>query len=160
MALVAAYWHPDGLDIYRYVNDKPVKLASGSLEGLKPVKAAFDKKVLIVGRELLLHMKKKYPPAQKEKLTLYSRATQLGLAAAQLALNDARLSDNDLSHMKIGTCVGTTFGSIQSIEDIKEGNSPLYFGIVKHSLVLDDLEIVSPVSALDLYFRCRSRKTS
>ena len=65
---MAAYWHPDGLDIYRYVNNKPVKIASGSLDELKPIKAVFNKKVLIVGRELLLHTKKKYPPAQEEKL--------------------------------------------------------------------------------------------
>ena len=69
MAIVVGYWHPDGLDLYRYVDNKPVKLASGSLEELKPVKTLFDKKVLIVSRELLLYMKKKYPPAQKEKLT-------------------------------------------------------------------------------------------
>ncbi|MBS1234508.1 MAG: 3-oxoacyl-[acyl-carrier-protein] synthase [Nitrospirae bacterium] len=55
---------------------------------------------------------------QQEKLTMLSRATQLGLAAAKLALKDARLYDEEISHMKIGTCVGTTFGSIQSIEDI------------------------------------------
>ena len=55
---------------------------------------------------------------QQEKLSLFSRATQLGLAAAKLALEDAKLHDKDLSYMKIGTCMGTTFGSIQSIEDI------------------------------------------
>ena len=69
MAIVVGYWHKDGLDLYRYVNKKPVKLASGSLDRLKPIKAVFDKKVLIVGRELLLHIKKRYPPAPKEKLT-------------------------------------------------------------------------------------------
>ena len=69
MAVVVAYWHKDGLDVYRYADKKPVKLASGSLDKLKPIRAVFDKKVLIVGRELLLHIKKRYPPAPKEKLT-------------------------------------------------------------------------------------------
>lgn len=45
-----------------------------------------------------------------------------------------------------------------ALKDIKEGNSPLYFGIVDHPIVLDDLEIVSPISALDLYFRCKVRR--
>ena len=69
MSIVVAYWHADGLDLYRYVDKKPVKLASGSLDKLRPIKAVFDKKVLIVGRELLLHIKKRYPPAPKGKLT-------------------------------------------------------------------------------------------
>ncbi|HME56001.1 MAG TPA: hypothetical protein VKM55_27605 [Candidatus Lokiarchaeia archaeon] len=46
-----------------------------------------------------------------------------------------------------------------ALKDLKEGNSPLYFGIVDHPIVLDDLDIVSHVSALDLYFRCRARKS-
>jgi hypothetical protein len=44
-----------------------------------------------------------------------------------------------------------------ALKDLKEGNSPLYFGIVDHPIVLDELEIVSPISALDLYFRCKAR---
>jgi len=46
-----------------------------------------------------------------------------------------------------------------ALKDLKEGNSPLYFGIVDHPIVLDDLEIVSPISALDLYFRCKARRS-
>jgi len=60
---------------------------------------------------------------QQEKLSKLSRATQFGLAAVSLALKDARLYEKDVSRMKIGTCVGTTFGSIQTIEDIN--NKPL-----------------------------------
>ncbi|MBN2151795.1 MAG: hypothetical protein JW839_10135 [Candidatus Lokiarchaeota archaeon] len=41
-----------------------------------------------------------------------------------------------------------------ALKDIKEGDSPLYFGVVKHPVVLDDLEIVSSISALDLFLRC------
>jgi len=69
MAILAAYWHKDGLDVYRYVDKKPVKQASGSLDGLKPIRGGLDKKVLIVSRELLLHTRKRYPPAPIKRLT-------------------------------------------------------------------------------------------
>jgi hypothetical protein len=68
MAMVVGYWHKDGIEIYRYVDEKPVKYASGSLDKIKPVKGMFGKKVIIVSRELILHTRKKYPPAPKEKL--------------------------------------------------------------------------------------------
>ena len=68
MAIVVAYWHKDGLDIYRFVDKKLVKKASGRLDELKPIKGIFDRKVLIVSRELLLHSRKRYPPALEEKL--------------------------------------------------------------------------------------------
>ncbi len=41
-----------------------------------------------------------------------------------------------------------------ALKDIKEGPSPLYFGVVNHPIVLDELEIVSNISALDLFLRC------
>jgi len=69
MSMRVAYWHRDGLDVYQYVDEKLVKKVSGSLNELKPVKGILGKKVLIVGRELLLHTRKRYPPAPKEKLT-------------------------------------------------------------------------------------------
>jgi len=69
MGMVVAYWHQDGLDIYQYINEKLVKKASGSLDKLKPIRGILGKKVLIVGRELLLYTRKRYPPAPKEKLT-------------------------------------------------------------------------------------------
>jgi len=65
---IAAYWHKGGLAIYRMEQKIPVPCASGSLEKLSPIKAGLGKKVLIVGRELLLHTRKKYPPAPVEKL--------------------------------------------------------------------------------------------
>jgi len=69
MGMMVAYWHKDGLEVYRYVDKKLVKKASGRLDELKPIKGVLDKKVLIVGRELLLYTRKRYPPAPKEKLT-------------------------------------------------------------------------------------------
>lgn len=68
MGMMIAYWHREGLDIYRIVNNRPVKYAAGSLEKLAPVKKIADKKILIVGRERLLHIKKRYPPAPEETL--------------------------------------------------------------------------------------------
>jgi hypothetical protein len=68
MSLLVAYWHKEGLEIYRYGNNKPVRQASGALDQLSPVHGAFRKKVLVVGRELLFHQRKRYPPAPKEKL--------------------------------------------------------------------------------------------
>jgi len=69
MAMIAGYWHRDGLDVYRYVDKKPVKQASGNLDELKPVRGGFGKKVLIVSRELLVHTAKRYPPAPLKRLT-------------------------------------------------------------------------------------------
>jgi len=68
MGMLVAYWHKDGLDVYRYGDKKLVKKASGRLDELKPIKGIFDRKVLIVSRELLLHSRKRYPPALEEKL--------------------------------------------------------------------------------------------
>jgi 3-oxoacyl-[acyl-carrier-protein] synthase II len=56
----------------------------------------------------------------KEQLKVYSRATQLALVAARLALEDALLSPEDIAHLKSGTCVGITSGSIQVIEHIND----------------------------------------
>lgn len=68
MGMVVGYWHKEGLDIYRYVDKKPAKLASGNLDELKPIRGISGKKVLIVGKDLLLHTRKRYPPASGEKL--------------------------------------------------------------------------------------------
>ena len=68
MGMVVGYWHKEGLDIYRFVDKKPVKLTSASLDRLKPIRGVLSKKVLIVGRELLIHTRKRYPPALEEKL--------------------------------------------------------------------------------------------
>ncbi len=54
----------------------------------------------------------------KDKLNLLSRASQLALAAAKLTIKDAKISQDDIFNMQIGTCIGTTTGSIQVIEEI------------------------------------------
>src|SRR3990172_10848542 len=56
----------------------------------------------------------------RDKIPLLSRASQLGLAAAKLAVTDCRLSHDDSSRAKIGTCIGITSGSVQVIEHIND----------------------------------------
>ena len=56
----------------------------------------------------------------KEHLNSLSRASQMALAAAKLALEDANISKNIISNIRAGTCIGTTTGSVQVIEEIDE----------------------------------------
>jgi 3-oxoacyl-[acyl-carrier-protein] synthase II len=56
----------------------------------------------------------------EEQLKIYSRASQFAVAAAKLAIEDARLSADYLSHLTIGTCIGITSGSVQVIEHIND----------------------------------------
>jgi 3-oxoacyl-[acyl-carrier-protein] synthase II len=56
----------------------------------------------------------------KEKLTLYSRASQFALAAARLATEDANLFRENMADRIIGVCMGTTMGSVQTVEIINQ----------------------------------------
>ncbi len=56
----------------------------------------------------------------KGKLPYLSRASQLTLAAAKLAVRDTELSPNEISDSLVGTCIGTTMGSVQTVEIIDE----------------------------------------
>jgi 3-oxoacyl-[acyl-carrier-protein] synthase II len=56
----------------------------------------------------------------KEKLNSLSRASQLAIAAAKLAVEDANLSKEDISNVRVGTCIGTTMGAVQTVEIIDE----------------------------------------
>ena len=40
-----------------------------------------------------------------------------------------------------------------ALKEIQEGESPIYFGITERSIVLEELDLISEVSALDLMFR-------
>lgn len=55
-----------------------------------------------------------------EKLRFYSRASQFALAAAKLAIKDANLSEKEISNVTVGSCIGTTLGSVQTSEIINE----------------------------------------
>ncbi len=73
-----------------------------------------------------------------DKIHLLSRASQLGFAAARLAVEDANLPQKDISNMRIGTCIGITSGSIQVIEHIDDK-------LIKNKEVEEDLICQLPV---------------
>ncbi len=55
-----------------------------------------------------------------DRLGSLSRASLLALAAAKLSVKDADLSANKISTMRAGACIGTTMGSVQTVEKIDE----------------------------------------
>jgi 3-oxoacyl-[acyl-carrier-protein] synthase II len=66
---------------------------------------------------------KKFRPEEfmtGERMRGLSRASQFALAAAKLAAEDAGLTAADLAVLNAGTCIGTTTGSVQSIEIIDD----------------------------------------
>jgi len=56
----------------------------------------------------------------EEKLPFLSRASQLGIGAATLALKDSSLPPATFSRRNVGTCIGITSGSVQVIEHIND----------------------------------------
>jgi 3-oxoacyl-[acyl-carrier-protein] synthase II len=56
----------------------------------------------------------------KNKINLLSRASQLALAGAKLAVVDANLYREEISNLRIGVFIGTTMGSVQTYEIINE----------------------------------------
>jgi 3-oxoacyl-[acyl-carrier-protein] synthase II len=56
----------------------------------------------------------------KVQIDSLSRASQMALAAAKLAVKDAKLSAQDIFKVKSGSCIGTNIGSIQSVEKVDE----------------------------------------
>lgn len=61
-----------------------------------------------------------YEFLSEEKAALLSRSSQFAVVAADLALRDAGLSPEKLSGYTVGTCVGTTMGSVQTSEIINQ----------------------------------------
>lgn len=57
---------------------------------------------------------------ERGQIDSLSRASQMAVAAAKLAVKDAKLSVHDFFKMKSGTCIGTNIGSIQSVEKVDE----------------------------------------
>jgi 3-oxoacyl-[acyl-carrier-protein] synthase II len=57
---------------------------------------------------------------QRDKLSSLSRSSQLGLAAAELAVADAGIPPGTVPDKRIGVCIGTTMGSVQTVEIIDE----------------------------------------
>jgi len=55
-----------------------------------------------------------------DSLDILSRSSQFAIAAAKLAMEDARLSPLELSVSSAGASIGTTMGSVQTVEIIDE----------------------------------------
>lgn len=68
MARWAAYCYKEGLEVFQYKRGRWVKKASGDPAGLKPIHGFLGKKILVIGRELLFHTRKRFPPAPMKKL--------------------------------------------------------------------------------------------
>lgn len=69
MGMIAAYWSKDGLGVYRIEKDKePARIASGDLKSIKPIGHLFQTKVLIIGRDRLYHVRRRYPPASPNEI--------------------------------------------------------------------------------------------
>ncbi len=56
----------------------------------------------------------------KDQIDSLSRASQMALAAAKLAVSDAKLSAQDIGEVTGGACIGTNIGSIQTVEKVDE----------------------------------------
>lgn len=76
----------------------------------------------------------------REHLPFMNRCTQMALAATKLALEDANLNSKNLTTYKVGTSHGTTFGTIQTIEEInnfavnnQEISKNLFYQLPTHS---------------------------
>ncbi len=74
----------------------------------------------------------------EDKINSLSRASQLGLAAAKLAIEDAKFPEEDISNRRTGTCIGITSGSIQVIEHIDDK-------LIKNETIEKDLICQLPV---------------
>ena len=55
-----------------------------------------------------------------DTLKILSRSSQFAITAAKLALKDTNLSPQQLEEMTVGTCIGTTMGSVQTSEIINQ----------------------------------------
>ncbi|MFZ6016840.1 MAG: beta-ketoacyl-[acyl-carrier-protein] synthase family protein [Nitrospirota bacterium] len=76
----------------------------------------------------------------RERLPFMNRSTQMALAAAKLAIEDANLNLGNLTNYKVGTSHGTTFGTVQAIEEInnfavsnQEISKSLFYQLPTHS---------------------------
>lgn len=87
----------------------------------------------------------------KDQIPYLSRASQLAIAAARLAVEDAGLGKDYFSNARTGTCIGLTSGSIQVIEHIDDK-------IVRNEAVSKNLALQLPVhspsSTIARYFNC------
>jgi len=65
--MYAAYWQKDELEVYRLSAPGVEKIAAGAIGELQPIRS-FGKKLLIVGSEKSLHVRKRYPAISEKDL--------------------------------------------------------------------------------------------
>lgn len=63
----AACWHKNGIDVYRVKGSEVEKITSGAVEGIKPL-SLLGNKTLIVGRDMLIHARKRYPAISEKEI--------------------------------------------------------------------------------------------
>jgi len=66
--LFVGYWYKNYLDIYKKAPKKWELLSSSKLNELKPFKCLLGKKILVIGKDKILHCRKRYPHAPYKKL--------------------------------------------------------------------------------------------
>lgn len=68
--MLAAYWHRDGIEVFEVKDRKIRKIASGSLDAIKPLDGpgSWGRKVLIAARGLSLCTRKRFPPTTEENI--------------------------------------------------------------------------------------------
>ncbi len=65
--MLVSYLHKLDMEVYRLNKQEVKRIASGSLDSIKPFTGG-GKKVMIVGRDILLHTRKRYPPTTSENI--------------------------------------------------------------------------------------------
>jgi len=67
--LQAAYLGEKGVEIYQMAGQgKAGLLYSGSLDGLKSISGGIQRRVLVLGRNKVIRIRKQYPPMKMDKL--------------------------------------------------------------------------------------------
>lgn len=65
--MLVSYLHKNDMEVYSLNGQEMKRIASGSLDSIKPF-TGWGKKVMIVGRDVLLHTRKRYPPTTSENI--------------------------------------------------------------------------------------------
>ncbi len=65
--MLVSYLHKMDMEVYKLKVQEVKRIASGSLDSIKPFKG-WGKKVMIVGKDVLLYTRKRYPPTTSENI--------------------------------------------------------------------------------------------
>jgi 3-oxoacyl-[acyl-carrier-protein] synthase II len=119
--------------------------------GISPV-TAFDTTNHFThkGGEVKIFKAEEFVP--QEELKLMNRATQMAVASAKLAVEDAAIKPDTFDHLTVGVSHGTTLGAAQAIEGVD-------INLVKGKEVPEDLFAQMPthtaLAAIAKEFNCR-----